>query len=262
MRAARALLCEAIHTFSAKVRMIGAVSARGISVSKVSSFEMDGGSQGRIITAQHMIRLDRLETQLIAGLKERVSKLDAIEYALQRFQEELQRRLRDLQERTLKAAGEVANLQDRRRELKARARSLGEAIAKMGHSTTLLQQLAELEGEIEQIDEKLALANQPLDLSFSLDLIRDFVSKKAADFQAAFDAEPARARQILASHIEKLVLTPRATAEGPVYDVTGDLDLFGGDKTAMGLVVRAAPGRKPGGKKGVMQVVARDGFHQ
>lgn len=206
-----------------------------------------------------MIRLGRLEAQLIAGLTERISKPEVIEYALLRFQEELQKRLRDLQEQTLKAAGAVASTQNQRRELKGQAQNLGEAIAKMGHSAPLLQQLAGIESEIERIDEHLALANQPLDLAFSLELIRDFVSQKTLDIRAAFDSEPGKARQILANHIEKLVLTPRETEDGPVYDVSGDIDLFGGDRTAMSLVVKAAPGRS-GGNKSVMQMVARDGI--
>ncbi len=49
-----------------------------------------------------MIRQDRLEVQLIAGLTERVSKSELIEYSLKRFQEQLQKRLRDIQEQTLK----------------------------------------------------------------------------------------------------------------------------------------------------------------
>src|SRR6185437_7245903 len=207
-----------------------------------------------------MIRLDRLEAQLIAGLTERVSKPGVIEYTLKRVQEQLQKRLRDLQEQTLKAAEGVTTLQDQRRELKGRAQNLGEAIARMGHSVTLLQQLAEIELEIGRIDEQLAFANQPLDLAFSLESIRDFVAKKALDFRSAFDAEPGKARQILANHIEKLILTPRETEDGPVYDVSGDIDLFGGDQAAMGLVIKATTGRQPGGKKSGMQVVARDGI--
>jgi len=50
-----------------------------------------------------------------------------------------------LQEQTLKAAEGVTTLQDQRRELKGRAQNLGEAIARMGRSVTLLQQLAEIE---------------------------------------------------------------------------------------------------------------------
>lgn len=190
-----------------------------------------------------MIRQDRLEAQLIAGLTERVSKTELIEYALKQFQERLQARLRELQEHTLKAADAVTTLQNQRRELKARANNLGEAIAQMGHSATLLQQLAGVESEIERIDERLAVANQPLDLAFSLESIRDFVSDKAMDFTMAFDSEPAKAREILALHIERLILTPRKTEDGSVYDVSGDIDLFGGDGKSISLVVEAYTGR-------------------
>lgn len=86
----------------------------------------------------------------------------------------------------------------------------------MGHSTTLLQQLATVEAEIERIDERLVLANQPLDIAFSLESIRDFVAAKALDFKAAFNAEPAKAKEMLARHIERLVLTPQETEDGMV----------------------------------------------
>jgi hypothetical protein len=104
----------------------------------------------------------------------------------------------------------------------------------MGHSATLLQQLAGIESEIGRLDERLALANQPLDLAFSLESIRDFVSREVLDFKAAFDSEPTKARQTLAKHIEKLILTPRETENGPLYDVSGDIDLFGGDSYGYG----------------------------
>jgi site-specific DNA recombinase len=204
-----------------------------------------------------MIRLDRLESQLIAGLTERISKPEIIEYALRRFQEQLQTRLRELQEQTLKAADAVAGLQTRRGELKEQAGNLGMAIAKIGHSATLIQQLAEVESEIAQIDGRLAVANQPFDLAFSLESIRDFVAEKTLDFTAAFASEPAKARLILAKYIENLTLTPRETENGPVYDVSGEIDLFGGDRAAVGLVIQTTSGRKPSGKKSVMQVVAR-----
>jgi hypothetical protein len=208
-----------------------------------------------------MIRQDRLEAQLIAGLTERISKPEVIEYALKRFQEGLQKRLKELQDQTLKAVDAVTSLQSHRRELKDQAKNIGEAIAKMGHSSTLLQQLALIESEIERIDERLALANQPLDLAFSLESIQDFVSEKATDLRSAFDLNPEKTRQILANHIERLALTPREAEDGPVYDVSGDIDLFGGDRTAMGLAVKASsPGRQAGGKKRVMLMVARDGI--
>ena len=97
--------------------------------------------------------------------------------------------------------------------------------------------------DIERIDKRLALVNQPLDLAFSLELIRNFVSEKVLDFRLAFDAEPGKAWQILANHIEKPVLTPKETEDGPVYDVSGDIDLLGGDRSDMSLAVKASMGR-------------------
>jgi site-specific DNA recombinase len=204
-----------------------------------------------------MIRQDRLESQLIAELTERVSTSDLIEYALKRFQEQLQGRLRDIQEQTLKAADTVSTLQNQRRELKTRANNLGEAIAQMGHSKTLLQQLATVESEIGAIDERLAAANQPLDMAFSLESIRDFVSDKAMDFKAAFEAEPGKAKEILAGHIDQLILTPKEGKDGMVYDVSGDIDLFGRDGKAATLVVDAYTGRssKPYGHRGLQRAL-------
>lgn len=124
-----------------------------------------------------------------------------------------------------------------------RANRLADAIEQMGHSMILLQKLAGIEGEIARIDEKLALANQPLDLAFSLEFIRDFASEKATDFTAAFASEPKLAKEILARHIDRLVLTPSEQDGRMVYDVTGDIDLFGGDGKAMSLIIGAYTSR-------------------
>ena len=99
----------------------------------------------RPLLTLHGIRQDRLDAQLVAGLTERTSKPKVIEYTLKRFHEQLQKRLLELQEQTLKAADSIATLQDQRRNLKGQAKNLGVAVAKMGHSTTLLQELAAVE---------------------------------------------------------------------------------------------------------------------
>jgi hypothetical protein len=55
---------------------------------------------------------------------------------------------------------------------------------------------------------------------------------------------------------------PGDSETGPVYDVSGGghIDLFGGDGKAMSLAVEADAGHSATGRKGVMQVVARDGI--
>ena len=76
------------------------------------------------------------------------------------------------------------------------------------------------------------------------------------DFKAAFEAEPGKAKEILAGHIDQLVLTPREGEDGMVYDVSGDIDLFGGDGKAATLVVEAYTGRssKPRAHRGLQRV--------
>ena len=51
------------------------------------------------------------------------------------------------------------------------------------------------------------------------------------------------ARRTLAKHVQKLGLTPQDTPEGHRFDVSGHVDLFGGDPL-------------------VVQIVTRDGFAQ
>jgi site-specific DNA recombinase len=185
-----------------------------------------------------MIRQDRLEDQLLAGLTERVLRPEMLEYTFQRFSEELQRRLRQIQEESVRAASGVNLLQERRRELKTKADNLAEAIAAMGHSPTLLSQLATVETQIARIDQDLAEINTPRDLEVTMADLRKFVAEKALDLQGVLRADVSSARQALAKHVEKLVLTPKETLEGPVLEVSGDVDLFGGDERVMQLVAR------------------------
>ena len=161
-----------------------------------------------------------------------------LEYTFQRFSEELQRRLRQIQEESARAASGVNLLQERRRELKTKADNLAEAIAAMGHSPTLLSQLATVETQIARIDQDLAEINTPRDLEVTMADLRKFVAEKALDLQAVLRADVTEARQALAKHIEKLVLTPKETLDGPVLEVSGDVDLFGGDERVMQLVAR------------------------
>ncbi len=172
---------------------------------------------------------------------------------------QLEKHLRELQEQTLKAAIKVTVLQKRRRKSKGQAGNLDEASAKMRPSSTLLQQLTALESEIAKLDERLASAKNSIDLAFLLELVRDFVPTKVTDLRSALIWSLGRAADS-GEPYRKLVLTPRKAEDGSVYAVSGDIDLFGGDLTAMSLAVKTFMSRQSEGKKSVVQVVARDGI--
>jgi site-specific DNA recombinase len=177
-----------------------------------------------------MIRRDRLEEQLLSGLEKRVLTPEMVQYAFERFQTEVQRRLEQIREQATNAATGIGALHQKRQELKSKAANVAEAIAAIGHSPSLLAQLATIETEIAKLDEQLSTLNQPQEISASLEELREFFCEKALELRTVLRADVDRARLAMAKHIKKLVLTPKETPEGPVFEVSGDVEVFdGGD---------------------------------
>ncbi len=185
-----------------------------------------------------MIRQDRLEEQLLSGLTAKVLKPEMLEYAVGRFAEELQNRLQQMEDAAKRAAGGIHALQERRDELRAKAQNVAEAIAAIGHSPSLLGQLSTIERDMERIDAQLLQMNKPLNLALTVADLREFVARQAADLGKLLRADVPTARQALAKHIQKLVLTPRQAAEGLVLEVSGDIDMFGGEQRVVQMVAR------------------------
>ncbi len=142
--------------------------------------------------------------------------------------------------------GCVSSLQKRRREIKAKADNIAAAIAKAGPLESLLGQLSNLEREISQIDERLNELNNPLDLAATVDEVRRFVKTKMEDLKAVLRSDAITAREVLSRHIQRLVLTPTETPEGPVYGASGDVDLFGYEKDLVLMVARDGIGPPTG----------------
>jgi site-specific DNA recombinase len=188
-----------------------------------------------------LIRQDRLEEQLINGLTQKVLSPDLIDYMFRRFVEQLQKRLQTMEQDSLRAASEHDALRVQRETLKGKAKNIAEAIAAMGHSPTLLAQLSSVEREIGLLDSRLSATNKPLQFAANIEEMREFVAKKAMGLTAVLRSDVTTARRVLANHVQKLVLTPKEAPDGDVLEVSGDVDLFGGDDR-------------------VMQVVARDGI--
>jgi hypothetical protein len=116
------------------------------------------------------IRQDRLEEQLVAALEQRLRNPQMIEYVLIRFQEELQKRLAELQRQSTR----LGDLREERASLKSKARRLVDAVAVAGHSPALLSSLATVEEQIAGLDRRIE-SSKPIDVAATLEEIRDFV---------------------------------------------------------------------------------------
>lgn len=99
------------------------------------------------------------------------------------------------------------------------------------HRTVLgSSRLAQIEGEIAELDQKLRTINQPRTYSHSLDDLRSFFFEKAREFGSVLTGDVETARGALAKHIRELTLTPKETVNGRVYEVSGDIELFDPDQ--------------------------------
>jgi hypothetical protein len=72
--------------------------------------------------------------------------------------------------------------------------------------------------------------------------IRDFVSRNLINLNGLLHEDGSRSKAAFARHIGQLVLKPKQTPSGPIYEVSGGLNLLAGED--------------------VMLVVARDGIAQ
>jgi site-specific DNA recombinase len=181
------------------------------------------------------IRRDRLEEQLLAALEQRILNSQFIEYTLQRFQDELQKRLSEVQHH----ASGLDDLRRKRRQLQAKTERLADAIADAGHSQALLSKLSAVEAQIADVDRCIE-AQKPTDLAVTVSEVRDFVYRNVMQLKELLRGDASSFKAVLARHIGQLTLNPKQTSFGAVYEVAGSLNLL------------------PTGDD-VMQVVARDG---
>ena len=179
------------------------------------------------------IRQDRLEEQLLAALEQRLVNPQIIEYTLTRFLEELQKRLVEIQRQ---AAG-VEELRRERRQLQKQVQRLTDAIADAGHSPALLCRLGEVEARIAEIERHIE-ACKSMDVTTTREEVRDFVYNKLMQLRVLLDGDVTRAKAALSRHIRQLTLTPKQTPSGPIYEVSGGLNLLYREDDVMPVVAR------------------------
>ena len=106
------------------------------------------------------IRRERLEHQLLAALEHRIFNSQLIEYTLQRFDDELRKRLKEIEQR----AHPDREQRHLREQLQTKAQRLADAVAEAGHSPALLAKLRTIEAQIAEVDRQ-ATFSKPKELS-------------------------------------------------------------------------------------------------
>jgi hypothetical protein len=181
------------------------------------------------------IRRDRLEAQLLNALEQRITDPQLVEYIFQRFNDELRKRMKELEH----WATRLDDLRSARQQLQGRAQRVADAIANAGHSATLLSTLATIEAQIAETDQQLKLCDST-DISSNAVELREFMYRSILKLETLLRSDPITLKPVLARHLDRLTLKPLQTSHGAVYEVSGVMSLT------------------PEGSD-VMQMVARDG---
>jgi len=197
--------------------------------------------QSGICDNKLMIRQDRLETQLLAAIEQRLLNPTTLDYAVRRCEEELRKRLAEMEQQ-----GSITTLNSLKKQchdMEARRGRLIQAIEIGGGDLPgLARRLREVEGEITRLNEAMAVP-RPAKPKVIVDGIRDQVMKSIMRLGETLKAgDISRAKEALARHIGKLVLTPVQRDGRPVYKVSGNVSV------------------QPDTGKCRMQLVARDGI--
>jgi site-specific DNA recombinase len=170
----------------------------------------------------------KLEQQLLAALSANLLDPRLEEERVQSFRDQLKLTLAEETRRTREAASQDSQLKEELAGLKKEQENLVDGIAKHGFSHALSARLATVESRIAQIQRLRDAGVEPKVPEFTTEEIREFVQRKSQEFANILAGDAAIAREQLRKRITKLVLTPKETQDGSVFEVTGDVSLFQG----------------------------------
>jgi len=122
-------------------------------------------------------------------------------------------------------------LRERERELQSQSENLVYSLSIAKGSKTLIDRLQFIDAELERVREMLALPEEPESPPLPVAEIEQFLNRKTADIAALITGDPELAKVELRKRVDKLLMTPKHTPEGPVYEVSGDLRLFAAEET-------------------------------
>ena len=117
-------------------------------------------------------------------------------------------------------------LEKERSELTSQGRRLGEAIATLGLSAFVAEQLRSVESRLAEIDRLLTSKPAAKLPTFTDEQIWRVPAKECKDFCELGYGHLEVAKREIQKRIKRLVLTPRQTPNGTVFEITGDVELF------------------------------------
>ncbi|PYX69898.1 MAG: hypothetical protein DMG72_19760 [Acidobacteria bacterium] len=167
------------------------------------------------------LRQDYLERQLLSELQVAMLQPEVIDYTLREFQSHLAAA-------RVYAAQDQERAQERKKTLEEQLQRLTAAVAESGHSSFLLQAIAEREGELAEVERLRAAAGDSVNQD--QDELRRFALEQLSALPELLSADVGRARAELAQHVTQITMTPAQANGTQHYFCQGDWNLLGPTK--------------------------------
>lgn len=177
----------------------------------------------------HTILEQDLDEQLFAALGAQFADPEVLGDTLA----ELERAVKKMAEAGHEACSRRPHIERELAATNRRVQNLVEAVAQHRISAALSEELERAELRRDELKASLAAASTPAP-TFTTDELREFLQRQMGRFAEILAEDRALAREELRKRIDKIILTPRDTPEGPALVASGDLRLFAtGDDGAL-----------------------------
>lgn len=177
-------------------------------------------------TNRASVSQEKLEQVFLHALSEQVRAPGLAEDLIHMLEEHLRETKSRHIAASLSAEEQRSDLEATRRRQIQYQQNLVTAVRESGGSRALYEDLARVEARIARIDEMLAeTAREPM-AEIPPDEIRKYVMERLQTLEGFLAGNSEALRNEFQRRISRVILTPATDEQGPVYRVTGDVDLF------------------------------------
>jgi site-specific DNA recombinase len=164
-------------------------------------------------------RNEYVEAQLLAELQRSVLQPQAMEYALLKFEIELEKELSA-------ASGSIESQRKRMDALDIELARLAEAVATQGPTTALLKAISVRESERRSIEQFL-WGSGPGSIKAAIDDVREMAAKRLTEIREVIQGQTQAARIELSKHVDRIVMRPVFQGDHAHYVAEGGWNLLG-----------------------------------
>ena len=167
-----------------------------------------------------------LEAQLLKALAENVLLTEVRDALRAEFYAQVAAAWKAQEGRAHRLTSSVESLKEKREALRQQAEHLLDAIAATHGSPLVYSRLNSVETEMQVVDGLLVAGEGKHLPAPSLRTMDKFLGGRISDLEATLARSPELAKKALASHVTRIAMGPMFPADGPIYELTGDVGLL------------------------------------